>query len=236
MTANNTMQIVEDILRLMDERPEVLEAVRARVLTRELLEMPERLTRLEATVADLVVTAREHTAILKEHTRRLDGIDTRLDGIDTRLDGKPRVNRTDGRFGSLRGRDLELNANDLMDDIAIEAGDYTVVEKLTVRDLYKMHREADTEGISNDDLKSFRVGDVIMRVEDGDGETCYIAVEASYTADDRDTDRASRNAKFLTRFTGHPALAVIASVHLDRRIEWIVESDEFFWYEMDEPH
>ena len=98
-----------------------------------------------------------------------------------------------------------------------------------------MHRDADTAGISKDDLKSFRLSDIAMRVEDGDGETCYVAVEASYTADDRDTTRAGRNAKYLTRFTGRPAVAVIASVHLDRRIEWIVESDEFVWYEMDEP-
>ena len=236
MTTADTMEIVEDILRLMDERPEVLEAVRARVLTRELLEMPERMTRLEATVvrleatvADLVVTAQEHTAILKEHSARFDRVETRLDRIETI------VNRVDGKFGSLRGRDLELKAGEQADNIAIEVGDYTVVKKLTVTDLYEMHRDADTTGISSDDLKSFRVGDIIMRVEDGDGESCYIAVEASYTADNRDTYRAGRNAKFLTRFTGLPAIAVIASVHLDRRIEWIVESDEFFWYEMDEP-
>ena len=85
---NNTMEIVEDILRLMDERPEVLEAVRARVLTRELLEMPERLSRLEATVAELVTTAREHSAILKEHSGRFDRLETT-------------VNRIDGNFGSL---------------------------------------------------------------------------------------------------------------------------------------
>ena len=121
-------------------------------------------------------------------------------------------------------------------EIALQAGDYKFIEKLTFDDLHAMHRNADTSGISNDDLKSFRLGDVIMRVEDGDGETRYIAVEASFTADERDTNRASRNSKFLTRFTGRPAVAVIASVHLDRRIEWIRESDDFFWYEMDEPH
>ena len=98
-----------------------------------------------------------------------------------------------------------------------------------------MHRNADTEGISNDDLRSFRIGDIVMRVEDTNGETCYVAVESSYTADERDTRRASRNAELLTRFTGCPAVPVIASVNLDRRIEWITESGEFVWYEMDEP-
>ena len=220
--ATDALQLVEEILRLMDERPEVLEAVRARVLTRELLEMPERLSRLEAVVEELVATAREHTA-------RFDRVEARLDSIETT------VNRMDGNFGSLKGRDLELTAKDQVSEIARRAGDYTFIEQLTSNDLYVMHRNADTEGISNDDLRSFRIGDIVMRVEDTNGETCYVAVESSYTADERDTRRASRNAELLTRFTGCPAVPVIASVNLDRRIEWITESGEFVWYEMDEP-
>ena len=236
MTTANTMEIVEDILRLMDERPEVLEAVRARVLTRELLEMPERMTRLEATVAELAVTTREHTAILKEHSAILKEHSARFDRVDARLDRiETTVNQMRGEFGNLKGNNLEQKAKGQVSEIARQAGDYKFIEKLTSDDLYEMHRDADTTGISNNSLKSFRLSDIIMRVEDGEGETCYITVEASYTADDRDTDRAGRNAKLLTRFTGCPAIAVIASVHLDRRIEWIRESDDFFWYEMDEP-
>ena len=222
-TANNTLELVEDILRLMDERPDVLEAVRARVLTRELLEMPERLTRLETTVSELAATVRDHTAILKEHSARFDGVDARLDRLDARL-------------GGLVGRELEKYAREQISEIAREAGDYTFVERLTSDDLYIMHREADTAGISLDNLKSFRRGDIIIRVEDGDGETCYLAVEVSFTADGRDTFRASRNAEYLARFTGRPAVAMIAAAHLDRRIEETIQSGDVLWYEMEEPH
>ena len=42
MTTINTM---EDLIRLLDENPEWLEALRSRLLTRELLEMPQTLAR-----------------------------------------------------------------------------------------------------------------------------------------------------------------------------------------------
>ena len=124
-----------------------------------------------------------------------------------------------------------------MSEIARQAGDYKFIEKLTSDDLYEMHRDADTTGISNNSLKSFRLSDIIMRVEDGEGETCYIATLSKHPTPPTTgiLTAAGRNAKLLTRFTGCPAIAVIASVHLDRRIEWIRESDDFFWYEMDEP-
>ena len=43
------------------------------------------------------------------------------------------------------------------------------------------------------------------------GFITLIAVEISYTADRRDTDRATRNADYLTRFTGQTGHAVVAS-------------------------
>ena len=214
--ATDTSRLVEEILRLMDERPEVLEAVRARVLTRELLEMPERLSRLEATVAELVETTREHTA--------------RLDRIDRS------VNRIDGKFGALLGRDLELEAKQQAGEIARGIGEYTFIEKLTSEDLYHIHRGANATGVPVERLKSFRLADIVMRVEDADGESSYIAVEVSYTADERDTVRATRNAKYLTRFTGLSATPVIASVHIDERIKSMVVSGEIAWYDMEEPH
>lgn len=46
----------EDIIRAMDENPEWLEAVRARILTRELLELPRRFEELSAVVERLATS------------------------------------------------------------------------------------------------------------------------------------------------------------------------------------
>ena len=89
----------DDFIRAMDENPEWLEAVRARILTRELLELPRRLEELSAVVERLatsqtemkatqdgilatqdrmlatqnqiLVTLKQHTGILAEHSDTL---------------------------------------------------------------------------------------------------------------------------------------------------------------------
>ncbi len=52
----------DDIIRAMDENPEWLEAVRARILTRELLELPRRLEELSAVVERLATSQTEMKA------------------------------------------------------------------------------------------------------------------------------------------------------------------------------
>ena len=72
-------------------------------------------------------------------------------------------------------------------------------------------------------------------IEALDGETpCYIAVEVSFTADPRDTNRALRNASMLTEYTGRPARAAIASVRNDHSINWQIESGAVHWHQIDE--
>ncbi len=80
-------------------------------------------------------------------------------------------------------------------------------------------------GISRDDMRRFRRADLVVEAVDSDGATCYIAVEVSYTADDRDTKRATRHAEYITRFTGVPAYAAIASVYIDNRIKNVLTED-----------
>ncbi len=80
-------------------------------------------------------------------------------------------------------------------------------------------------GISRDNMRRFRRADLVVEAVDSDGATCYIAVEVSYTADDRDTKRATRHAEYITRFTGVPAYAAIASVYIDNRIKDVLTED-----------
>ena len=81
-------------------------------------------------------------------------------------------------------------------------------------------------------LRSFLRADLIMEATGEDGEPCYVAVEVSFTANGRDTARAVRNAELLTRLTGRPARAVVASFRLDDRIRPRIESGEVYWHEL----
>ena len=76
---------------------------------------------------------------------------------------------------------------------------------------------------------SFIEADAIIEAVDPAGQTHYVAMEASFTADERDTDRAIRNAGYLTLFTGRPAHAVIAAQRIDRRIAATIKSGAVSW-------
>ena len=54
-----TINTIEDFVRVMDDNPEWLEAVRARLLTREVLELPRRMEELTAVVHQMADTQRE---------------------------------------------------------------------------------------------------------------------------------------------------------------------------------
>ena len=101
-------------------------------------------------------------------------------------------------------------------------------------DLSALITGRDLSGISPNELESFLLADLIMEARNGDGETVYVAVESSYTVDERDTRRAIRNAGYMTRFTGKPALAAIAGIRQDWEISATIGSGKVFWYQLPE--
>ena len=197
-----TINSIEDLIRLLDENPEWLEAVRARILTRELLDMPQTLANFAQKTED-----------------RFDAMDKSIEGI-----------RND--MGVLKGGHARSSAIRQATAITDSLG-LNRVRNLDYDELRALTISADTSDILRNDIMSFRLADLVMEATDQSGDSCYVAVEISYTANGRDTDRAIRNAGFLTSFTGHPAQAAIAGINRDRRIEGRVESGEVFWHQLD---
>ena len=199
---------VEDLVRVLDEHPQWLEALRSRLLTRELLELPQRLAEFAA------ATDRRFA----EHDRRFDSLDRQIAQI-----------RTD--IGPLKAAHAR---NAVMDEAHLLAEDQglSLAGILDRRELHALVQRADTGGISRHELRSFQAADVVLRTTDAAGTECYVAVEVSYTANGRDTERARRNAGFLTRFTGRRAIAVVAGLRIDDRIRSAVDSGEVGWFEL----
>ena len=82
--ATATINTIEDLIRVLDENPEWLEAMRARLLTRELIELPRRFAEFAAStdqrfdeqgrvLAQLSNILIEHTQTLAEHNKTLAG-------------------------------------------------------------------------------------------------------------------------------------------------------------------
>lgn len=108
------------------------------------------------------------------------------------------------------------------------------VSVLDRNDLRAMIRRADTSGVPRNHRYSFIEADAIIEAVDESGQTHYVAMEASFTADERDTNRAVRNAGYLTQFTGQPAHAVIAAHRIDNRIEVLITSGKVSLCQLDE--
>ena len=101
-------------------------------------------------------------------------------------------------------------------------------------ELRAMMRRTDTAAIPRSQRHSFIEADAIIEAVDDAGETHYVALEASFTADERDTSRAIRNAGYLTQFTGRPAHAVIAAIRIDNRIAGDITAGTVRWCRLDE--
>ena len=224
-----TINSMQDLVRVLDEHPEWAEALRVRLLTRELLELPQRL-------ADFVAAS----------NKRFEAIEARLDRVDGDLStlktgqAKMQEDLSVLKSGQARMQDdlsllkggharsaAERQAGLIAEDLGLE-----YVRTLTFDDVRVMVRSHDTTDIPVNDLRSFRLADLIMEATDA-GESCYVAVEISFTANGRDTKRALRNAGFLTRFTGRRAYAVIASVKVDDRIRGILDDGDVSWYRLE---
>ena len=233
-----TINNIEDLVELLDKNPRWLDAVRARVLTRELIELPQTLARFAAG------TNERFDKVEGEMNERFDKVDQRIDKVEGEMN--ERFDKVDQRFDK-----VESDISGLRDDIAPlkgthvrsaavrEAGliaedmGFALVQTLTSEQVRILSRSESTTDISAGDLRSFRRADLIMEVTDGEGETCYVAVEISFTANGRDTSRAVRNAGFLTAFTGKRSLAAVAGLRRDDRIDEVIESGEVFWHQLD---
>lgn len=231
MTTINTQ---EDFLRALSENPEWRAAVRAQILDEDMLQLPSRFDafveridafieeqkQFNAMVAGFIEEQKQFNADMREFLRAQKDLNERL---------IRNMDRIAHDIGQLRGWFARLNAADFAPVIAMEMG-MEFVRNLTRAELVQMAGQAVRSGIPRDSLRSFYNADVIIEATQADAATCYIAVEASYTADHRDADRALRNVEFLTQFTGIPAYPCIVSVRNDRELAPDVLQGNVFWY------
>ena len=221
---------VEDLVHVLDEHPHWLEAVRSRLLTRELLELPQKLAEFAADTERRFETLERRLEALERRfetlERRLEALERRFETLERQLDQL----RTD--VAPLKAAHARNEARHEADLMAEEQG-LTLVHTLDREEIRDLVRSSDTDGISKHELRSFRLADIVLRATDSAGAECYLAVEVSYTANGRDTSRAQRNARFLTRFTGRRAYAVVAGLRFDERIRRSVESGAIAWYQLD---
>ena len=248
----NTFSTVEELIQILDANPELLEALRSRILTRELLDLPQAHAEFVAEMRGFVSEMREFVAATNRNFARLNTPEfLNLPAAHASLAEEVRdfvaatnrnFQRLNNDFGNFRGAyaetAVEKNFVLIVMDLSEEAGlnlDELSARTITQQDLVAMARHSgDTSDLSRGELRSFYQSDLVIEAPDADGETHYIAVEASYTCNGRDTARAISHARLLNRFTGHPAHPVIAGVRKDRDIQQKINAGEVFWHQIEE--
>ena len=208
------------------------------MLTADLLELPERVATLASTVGSFIEYQRETNARIDEHLGRIDErlnrVDQHLDRVDQRLDRVDiRLEQITDDLGDLKGHVAGRIAREMADDIAEHLG-FQMVEVMNGNDLRQMLRRNNPADIAPGVRRSFYLADLVGKVIDQHGNEIFLAAEASYTADSRDTDRAIRNAEFLTRFTGARAVPVVASRSNDHQVQRLMESGTVRWLQFDQ--
>lgn len=222
----------EEFLRALERNPEWREAVRALILSEELLRLPVQFIAFFGRVSAFIDQTEAFITEQRQFNTSQRQLNERIEQhiVEQRQFNEifaRRLTRIEEDMTNFRGTYAENAAERNAVAIAAELG-LEYVRAVPQADLVRMSRGA-TDRIPINQLRSFWTAGLIMEASDG-SDTHYIAVESSYTADQRDTDRVQRNVQFLTEFTGQTARGVIASVRNDRHVDSQVESGAIYWF------
>ena len=226
-----TIHTESDFLRALTEHPEWKAAVRAQILGEELLLLP---VRFNAFVEEQREANSEFRDFIAE--QKIVNTEQKKDNAEFResIAELKRLNqRIFDDLGILKGDHVGRAAWDRHQDILGQLG-FTLVRMLTKIDLNNLANRSDTTGIAGSELRSFFRADLIMEVAGDDGSPQYVAMEASYTADERDTDRVLRNCRFMQQFTNRPAHPVISSLRNTHHVLSLVDNGTVHWFELTE--
>ncbi len=216
-----TINSLDDFLQALDDNPAWRDAVRARILGEELLQLP---TRFEALMERMERFAGQVAGFVEEQKQFNDRVDNFMLLTNTRM------GRIESDISVTKGGHVRTMLMDRLPDLA-ETLESNLIRTVPREELVRMARTI--SDATPDDLRSFRRADLVVQVAKGQ-DSSYLTVEASWTASQRDSDRAVRNAHLLTEASGVPAIPVIASVRNTREVTDLIESGALYWYEIEE--
>ena len=216
-----------EFLRLLREDPDFRDEVRREVLSKELLELPERFTafvarseafmeRTEAFMERTQAFMERTEAFMQQTQQQFSEVNTRLDGLEgsvERLDGT--VNRLDttvdrltGTVGRLDGREYERRVSrtltgEVSRTLGLRRGRlvYSAAYGLHQSFQDQMEDELDAERMTQSQWQELLNTDAIIRAVEG-GKTVFVVSEISVTVHEEDIVRAVERASIIQQATG----------------------------------
>lgn len=213
MTTANAINTIEDLTRILRERPEWRDEIRKLVLTDELLTLPQRFSEYAAStdrrLDDLTQIVQELAKSLQELTQCFE----QYAEITNR-----RVSSLEGRVGNLEGSHYESKVVRLLPTrIRLENvanlnnpqvvypvnGNAPALDSL-------LQRALNNGAISHDQMIDLTDADAIIAADDNR----YAVVESSITLAERDINRAIERAALMSIITGSETVPVVASANI----------------------
>ena len=225
-----TINTIDDFLKILDDHPAWLDAVRVRIVGHELLQLPSQVNALNKRFDAFV----EYVAAF---IQRQEAFNEYVAAFITEQrqfndNANARMNRIESDIAIVKGGHARVRLKELLPTF-LDDMECDLIESPTLLELSKMSKQI--PDATPGQRRSFSRADLIVLVKDrATGETFYLAAEISWTADQRDTDRAQRNARYLTQITGLPALPAISSIRNTHEIEPLLESGAVRWFQLDE--
>ena len=244
-----TIDNTDDLLRLVREDSNFRATMRRELLTAELLEVPQRLTALEQSTAALIeytnATNRRldnieaDITVIKDDINVMKGDITVMKNdvsvIKDDINGLGEAFRQEVRAqSSYRGAHAQTAANRDRVRIsnlfakfhAIRRTDAMPVRRNRLKTWLQGENAEVVEALNLRDRawETFLEPDIVAAVHDlmadDDAEPAfYIVVEASYTGEAEDIDKAIDHAKIVHAVTGLDAYPIVAAVRLDDKME-----------------
>ena len=110
-----TPNAITELLAALDDDPQLEAMLRQRILTKEILDLPQKVAELTDAVSDLASTIAEMARVSDQ---RLTAVENRLDAVENRLGTvEVRLDAVEVRLGAVENR---------VDDVALKVDDLTV--------------------------------------------------------------------------------------------------------------
>ena len=228
-----TINDIQDLVQIIKDRPEWRRELQSALLTPDLRDTASLITETAKLVnknaEGIAANVKSIAANAESIAANAESID-KLDTSTKRLTDMAGLHS--GHIGDMRG--LFISQKVVREAVLIADGmGLTFVGTLEPQDILNIWNAGKakglTDGISKEDERSFKIADLTIEAKADDGAQCFIAVEISFTVDERDTTRAIRNAEYITNFIETPTYAAVAGVSKDNRIDGVLA-------DMPEPH
>ena len=209
-----TVEDFNDLVRILEEKPEWRAALRRQVLTDELLALPEQVASLRAETEQRFQELAAQVSALVEAQRRTDGQISELIEAQKRTDGQivelTQVVRTlVDDVGELKGDALENRYRNRV--FAYFGRLLRRAHVLSPDELTSLLEEAvDSGALSEAEADEVALVDLVVRGRRReDGTQVYLAVEVSWSVNLNDVERAIRRANLLAKI-GTLTMPVVA--------------------------